>query len=281
MASFPIVLSEITTIGATMTALCATITAVHTTYPIVKETYGLTRRYYFNLINYFKHKLHPHTIINTKQYDLTVEHPLKDLIFDQGPLGSCTANATAYAYYNVHSDFIPSRLFAYYNTRWIEQDIPDDCGGSVLDAIQSICKYGFCSEDSYPYDITKFSDKPPAHCYDEAKYHEVLTFQVVNQTIDDIKAALLSNHVIIVGMTIYNEFYYVKKSGIIPMPSKYSVSQGGHCVAIVGYDDTKQLVTIKNSWGRKWGDNGNCYVPYEYILDETKTSELYIITNAM
>ena len=37
----------------------------------------------------------------------------------------------------------------------------------------------------------------------------------------------------------------------------------GHAVCAVGYDDDKQIVIIRNSWGDHWGDNGYCYFPYE------------------
>ena len=33
---------------------------------------------------------------------------------------------------------------------------------------------------------------------------------------------------------------------------------------IVGYSDAKQVFIVRNSWGTHWGDNGYCYMPYDY-----------------
>ena len=56
---------------------------------------------------------------------------------------------------------------------------------------------------------------------------------------------------------------------------------GSHCMVIVGYDDNFAIkhnlklknnlcggyFKIANSWGKEWGNNGFCYVPYELIED--------------
>jgi C1A family cysteine protease len=38
--------------------------------------------------------------------------------------------------------------------------------------------------------------------------------------------------------------------------------QGGHCVALVGYDDAQSCWIAKNSWGPEWGDNGYFRIGY-------------------
>jgi Papain family cysteine protease len=37
---------------------------------------------------------------------------------------------------------------------------------------------------------------------------------------------------------------------------------GGHAILLVGYDDTKSMYTIMNSWSTAWGDGGYGYIPY-------------------
>ena len=39
-------------------------------------------------------------------------------------------------------------------------------------------------------------------------------------------------------------------------------AQGGHAVALVGYDQNRFIV--RNSWGRSWGDNGFAYASNAY-----------------
>ena len=39
----------------------------------------------------------------------------------------------------------------------------------------------------------------------------------------------------------------------------------GHAVLCVGFDRTKGLFTILNSWGSSWGDGGFFYMPYGWF----------------
>lgn len=71
-------------------------------------------------------------------------------IYDQGRIGSCTANALAGAVQydrlkNGQSpDFVPSRLFIYYNERVIEGDPGNDGGAQLRDGIKSLQQQGAC-----------------------------------------------------------------------------------------------------------------------------------------
>lgn len=39
-------------------------------------------------------------------------------------------------------------------------------------------------------------------------------------------------------------------------------NRGGHAYLMVGYNDSRELATIQNSWGRSWGKGGRAYLPY-------------------
>ena len=75
-------------------------------------------------------------------------------VYDQGQLGSCTANALVGAFEYDAPAFMGSRLFLYYNERRLEQTIPDDNGARLSDGIACLEKYGLCPESEYPYDTT-------------------------------------------------------------------------------------------------------------------------------
>ena len=49
----------------------------------------------------------------------------------------------------------------------------------------------------------------------------------------------------------------------MPQPSESNL--GGHCVMIVGYQDSTKQFIVRNSWGSSWGLSGYFYLPYEYI----------------
>jgi hypothetical protein len=39
----------------------------------------------------------------------------------------------------------------------------------------------------------------------------------------------------------------------------------GHVMLIVGYDDSKQMFRVKNSWGTNWADQGYAWVSYDFV----------------
>jgi C1A family cysteine protease len=69
----------------------------------------------------------------------------------------------------------------------------------------------------------------------------------------------------------------VAASGVVPMPKPSESVVGGHCVVAVGYDNTKRVFIIRNSWGTTWGQKGYCTMPYEYLLDAHLASDFWTI----
>ena len=66
-------------------------------------------------------------------------------MYDQGPLGSCTATASVavYVYQQTVQErpsFDPSALFVYYNTRLIEGTVDWDSGASIRNSKMWICR---------------------------------------------------------------------------------------------------------------------------------------------
>jgi len=87
-------------------------------------------------------------------------------VYDQGQLGSCTANAIAGALQfdeikeHKNGPSTPSRLFIYYNERVIEGTVTSDSGAQLRDGVKTVAKRGICPAKVWPYDISKFAVKP-------------------------------------------------------------------------------------------------------------------------
>src|SRR4051794_39043583 len=85
--------------------------------------------------------------------------PLCPPIYNQGNLGSCTANAIAAALQfdllkqHAKEVFAPSRLFIYYNERVIMGTVDEDSGAMIRDGIKSVAKQGAAQEALWPYAI--------------------------------------------------------------------------------------------------------------------------------
>ncbi len=92
-------------------------------------------------------------------------------VFDQGQLGSCTANAIAAAIsfdqrkQKMAQPFVPSRLFIYYNERALEGTIATDSGATLRDGIKAVAEQGSCPEPMWPYKEPNFAERPPLQCY--------------------------------------------------------------------------------------------------------------------
>lgn len=213
-------------------------------------------------------------------------------VYDQGNLGSCTANAIngVVQYLNMKQygtigSWIPSRLFVYYNERVMLDTVNEDSGAMIRDGIKSINKQGVCLEiPSWPYDVNKFSVKPPQTAYDEALLHQSLKYARVSQSEQDIESRLFEGFPIVIGIMIYSSFMSdaVAKSGEVPMPKRFWMWKlekllGGHAVVIVGYNNTKKKFIVRNSWGDKWGVKGYFTIPYEYVLDGDLADDFWTI----
>ena len=199
--------------------------------------------------------------------------PLCPAVYDQGQLGSCTANAIAAAHefdqmrQKFGNPFTPSRLFIYYNERVMENTVSSDSGAMIRDGIKSINTLGAGPESTWPYDIAKFSKKPSAKVYAQAKAFESVTYQSITPTVENLKACLSGGIPFVFGFTVYESFEsaQVAASGIVPMPAKKEKTLGGHAVMAVGYDDTVQRFIVRNSWGASWGQEGYFEIPYAYL----------------
>ena len=199
-------------------------------------------------------------------------------IEDQGALGSCTGNGIAgiIEYLENKSKwgesvegnnfFRISRLFTYYNERVMEGTVNEDSGAQISDGIKSGVIYGYASESLWPYDITKFTEKPPAAAYLDARNHKITSYsKIISQS--DMLNCLASGYPFVCGIEVYESFESaaVASTGHVPMPEANEQLLGGHCVGCFGYDMSKDLFIMRNSWGTKWGDAGWFFLPFNYI----------------
>jgi C1A family cysteine protease len=206
-------------------------------------------------------------------------------VYDQGQLGSCTANAIGGALEFAQikqkqaSPFTPSRLFIYYNERVIDHTVDSDSGAQIRDGVKSVHKLGAPPETDWPYDINKFSQKPPEQAFKDAKNYQTIVYQRVTPTLGQLKGCLASGFPFIFGFTVYESFESeeMAKTGHLQMPLSGEKQLGGHAVLAVGYQDSSQTFIVRNSWGTDWGIKGYFTMPYPYLLQGTLASDFWTI----
>jgi C1A family cysteine protease len=221
-------------------------------------------------------------------------------VYDQGQIGSCTANAIAGAIQFQRMaevdtpDFVPSRLFIYYNERVIEHSVPDDAGAELRDGMKSVNQQGVPPEADWPYsdaghptnpDVdprfqrgAPAAKKPPAKVYKEAAKCKVSAYARVGQLLPQLKGCLAEGRPFVFGFSVYENFFDANGKPNITTPMPSGGRLGGHAVLAVGYEDAGSHFIVRNSWGPANQDKGYFYMPYAYVTEPTLSTDFWTIT---
>jgi C1A family cysteine protease len=227
----------------------------------------------------------PTPVLGTLPPSVDLRAQCPPTVYDQGQLGSCTANAIGAAFEfgllkQELSDFMPSRLFIYYNERVILGTVDSDSGAMIRDGIKSVNKQGVCTEDDWKYDIERFTEKPPSSCFESALNNQALAYKRIPQSLNQMRGCLANGFPFVFGFTVYESFESaeVARTGDAPLPAAGETVLGGHAVLAVGYDDAAARFTVRNSWGPHWGNGGYFTLPYAYLTDRGLASDFWTIS---
>lgn len=208
-------------------------------------------------------------------------------VYDQGQLGSCTANGIGacveFVNHAATGKFVqPSRLFIYYNERALEGTVGSDCGAQIRDGIKVVAAQGACPETDWPYDISRFTVKPSQNCYTDALRDLITKYESVPQDETALKTVLAGGEPVVFGITVFSSFEtFDAATSPAPLPSLTDSCIGGHCVVLVGYDDARQCWLVRNSWGPGWGIGGYFWLPYAYTDPRNNLArDCWVITKA-
>jgi len=160
-----------------------------------------------------------------------------------------------------------SPLAAYLETRVLDASLihPDSDGVTLRSLAQTAIDYGSPWELDYPYN-TKFAntERPPALLKGRAyRYRSVGYARCAN--LQDIKQAIYQRRPVLVGVYLLSSIYNAV-NGVVPNAEGSLL--GGHAMYGVAYDDDRQLIGFRNSWGL--GHNivdadGITWFPHSYI----------------
>lgn len=210
--------------------------------------------------------------------------------YDQLKIGSCTGNSIAGA---LQFDALiqgkplaepPSRLFIYWNERLIEGTTSTDAGAQIRDGIKVVAKIGAPPESVWPYvdDNKAFKTKPPKQAFDAAASDLALSYKRLSRdkNLTQMRACIgVDGKPFAFGFSVYESFESdaVASSGVVPMPQQNEQLLGGHAVLAVGYDDSKQLMKVRNSWGTDWGQKGHFWLPYAFFTTAGLSSDFWVV----
>lgn len=197
--------------------------------------------------------------------------PSMPKVFDQGPIGSCTANAAnAVVQYVEKHDRDPdadrlSRLWTYWFSREKIGTTGSDSGAFTRDAFKVLAERGAPRERYWPYNVSQLMVKPTAGSV-SALHHQLLEYRRVNELSEhDMRACLAEGYPFVFGFAVYDSFMRVGADGQW-MPAANEPIVGYHAVVCVGYRPSEWIV--RNSWGASWGNAGHFFVPRNFMVAE-------------
>ena len=138
-----------------------------------------------------------------------------------------------------------------------EGDVHDgmgaNCGstGWPTNAFDWMKTNGVADPGCWPYETTNLPYKPTA---DRNGRTLKLSDYVTLNNVADQKAWIDNVGPLSACFTCYNDFFGYS-SGVYEANASTGVA-GGHCIVIVGYDDSKQAWLVRNSWSTGWGMAG-------------------------
>ena len=204
-------------------------------------------------------------------------------VYDQLHLNSCSANAIAAALrYNEVKEgrshvLSPSRLFIYYNERVLAGVVGTNCAVPLRDGFRTISRIGACPEALWPYVVRRFRRHPDSRCYQASQLHRAIAYYRIRRALSQLRACLAEGFPFVMALAVHRSMLggRVRRTGIVPVPTRRDPLRGGHAVLAVGYDHARRLITFRNSWGAAWGDGGYGYLPYAFFTSASLTWDFW------
>lgn len=186
-------------------------------------------------------------------------------IRDQGACGSCVAFGSVgvlegTARWMRRAPGLPvdlSEAHLYYG--WGESvAVTCETGWLPLPALTFCTEYGVTFEAKWPYSP---GNSNAAKLPGDWEAHRAKSSGLVNLTgnVAGMKRHLNDHGPIAGCFLVYDDFFAYHGGVYRPVSETCS---GGHCVAIVGYDDSRRAWICKNSWGSEWGESGFFWIGY-------------------
>jgi len=172
----------------------------------------------------------------------TVDH--KELLppFDQGDLGSCTANAAL--------GCLVTEPFAQPGVSFTEADAV---------ALYELETQVDDSQIPGHYPPNDTGSSGPWSMLALQQQHRITSFRHTRSL--HVALRLLNDGPISIGVAWYQSMFQPDETNTIHADPESGVA-GGHQVCVVGNDAENKRIRIRNSWGTSWGDDGHAWLSW-------------------
>lgn len=208
-------------------------------------------------------------------------------VFNQDPRGSCTAASkvsTIKAFQEINQGDYPAGglSVSYLYTREKSIDgMPGIEGSDPRSGYIILQKEGVCLENTMPYKTLADLPAPqlpnvPAAAIAEAARYKINTYAQIASPVDDrssiistMRQALAREGPFTIDVVICENFIPDPKTFIVPIPQ--GLICGFHEMAVTDDLPDIQCFEVRNTWGPEWGDQGYCYLSYDWFLKGSDT----------
>ena len=197
--------------------------------------------------------------------------PKMPAVGNQGQEGSCVAWASAYAMRgyearrDVWSSVEPQTTNPAYNfsASFIYNQVNGgrDDGSTIPAALSLMETKGTATLADMPYVAGSYMTQPSSAALSDAANYKLASYGYIAPTdLTSIKTQLAAGLPVVVAIKVYRNLFSLGYNKIYTgIGGTY---EGGHAVAIVGYNNSKSAVEIINSWGPYWSTGGYGWISY-------------------
>lgn len=158
-----------------------------------------------------------------------------------------------------------STSFVHFNARRLG-GTHDRNGGTTMDAVmKAVATFGACREETWPSIPGTVTQAPPAAAYAEArKFAAVRAAHPVNP-LESLALNYPTPVVVRVPMRCLTD---AGRTGTLPAPTaeeQRRTDHPVHALLLVGYDQGAKTYLARNCWGERWGDRGQCRIPFDVL----------------
>lgn len=212
---------------------------------------------------------------------------------NQGMQNSCVAWAIAYAVKS-YQEKVEERMPFYsgnsidnnriFSPSYIYNQMNNgrDGGSSFIFSLNLIHDQGCVPMSDMPYNSSDYLTLPSDELKEKAKMYRIDYWRQVN-FLDpkEVKAQINAGYPILIGVKIDKGFEAKGHGAENPYiwNSYDNTETSGHAMVIVGFDDHLKAFKIMNSWGKEWGNDGFCWISYDFF--PVCVHEAYVMKDAM
>ena len=119
---------------------------------------------------------------------------------------------------------------------------------------------GQCAETSWPYNPCRNHTRgyaPPASATRSDELRRS-TMSVLRATPETVSTFLHQGGTVLAGIELWDSFYACRTADLIPPAGDLDGAR--HAVCLVGLDEGRDAIKLRNSWGTSWGVDGYAWL---------------------